>query len=75
MLHLACFAALLGAWAFNPHLASVFGVGVGATGALLVAEHLVLAKRGEAGLNMAFFTLNGVISLVLGATGIADLFV
>jgi 4-hydroxybenzoate polyprenyltransferase len=75
VLHLLCLVALLGAWAVNPHLASVFGVGVGATAALLVAEHLVLAKRGEAGLNMAFFTLNGVISLVLGVTGIADLFV
>jgi 4-hydroxybenzoate polyprenyltransferase len=73
-LHAACFLALLGAWAFNPHLASAFAIGVGATGALLIAEHLVLTKRGEAGLNMAFFTLNGVISLVLGATGIADVF-
>ena len=74
VLHLACLGALLGAWAFNPNLGQVFGIGVGATAVLLVAEHLVLVKRGEAGLNMAFFTLNGVISLVLGATGIADLF-
>ena len=74
VLHLICFGALLGAWAINPNLGSIFGVGVGATAALLIAEHLVLAKRGEAGLNMAFFTLNGVISVALGISGIADLF-
>ena len=74
MLHAACIGALLTAWALNPNLGSVFGIGVGATAVLLIAEHLVLVRRGEAGLNMAFFTLNGVISLVLGATGIADLF-
>jgi hypothetical protein len=39
---------------------------------VLVFEHLILAKRGKAGIPMAFFTLNGVLSVVLGALGICD---
>ena len=41
--------------------------------ALLVTEHAVLARRGKAGLDMAFFTLNGIVSRVLGAAGCVDL--
>jgi len=40
--------------------------------AALIAEHAILARRGLAGLPMAFFTLNGFISLTLGALGVAD---
>jgi len=72
VLHLLCMAALLLAWWLNPNLGSVFGIGVASTAVLLVAEHLVLVKRGKAGLGKAFFTLNGVLSLVLGITGIID---
>ena len=42
-------------------------------GGLLVIEHAVLARRGKAGLEMAFFTINGIVSCVLGAAGIVDL--
>ncbi len=72
-LHLACFALLLGMWRVSG-LGAIFGVAVGLTGVLLVAEHAVLARRGKAGLEMAFFTLNGVISVTLGLAGVADLF-
>ncbi|NEO27762.1 MAG: hypothetical protein F6K03_12955 [Kamptonema sp. SIO4C4] len=40
---------------------------------LLVAEHAVLAQRGKAGLDMAFFTLNGIASVLLGLAGLADI--
>jgi 4-hydroxybenzoate polyprenyltransferase len=42
-------------------------------GALLIFEHITLARRGIAGLPMAFFTLNGIISLTLAAAGITDI--
>jgi len=71
-LHAVSFAALVGVASADPRFGMLFGAGVGLTGALLVAEHAVLARRGEAGLDMAFFTLNGVISLVLGVLGVAD---
>jgi 4-hydroxybenzoate polyprenyltransferase len=41
--------------------------------ALLIVEHVVLVRRGLAGLPLAFFTLNGVLSLVVGGLGVADL--
>lgn len=73
VLHLVCMVALLLAWWLNPNLGSIFGIGVAATAVLLVAEHLVLVKRGKAGLGKAFFTLNGILSLVLGITGVVDI--
>ena len=33
-----------------------------------------LAQRGKAGLDMAFFTLNGIASVTLGLAGLVDLF-
>lgn len=72
-LHAACFVALLGTWLSHGGLGALFGVGVALTGALLVSEHAVLVRRGKAGLNLAFFTLNGLISIVLGLSGVIEL--
>ena len=44
--------------------------GVALVWALLVTEHVVLARRGKAGLEMAFFTINGIVSCVLGVAGV-----
>lgn len=50
----------------------LFYAGVGLVWALLVTEHLILARRGKAGLEMAFFTVNGIVSCALGVTGVLD---
>lgn len=71
-LHAGAFALLVLAWKQDARLGPVFGAAVGLVGALLVAEHVILARRGKAGLQAAFFTVNGVVSLVVGAAGIAD---
>jgi 4-hydroxybenzoate polyprenyltransferase len=71
-LHAAAFGMLLLAARSDPRLSWTFLAGVAAVGLLLIAEHLVLAKRGKAGLDMAFFTLNGVVSCVLGIAGCLD---
>ena len=73
VLHAGAWALLFGAWLAEPRLGWLFGAGVIVVGAVLVAEHLVLARRGKAGLDMAFFTLNGVVSCVLGLAGVADI--
>lgn len=72
-LHAAAIAALVTASLADDRLGPVFAVGVAAAAALLVTEHLVLIRRGARGIPMAFFTLNGIVSLVLGAAGLADL--
>ncbi len=72
VLHALALAALLGAWWVEPLLGWVFLAGVCVVGAVLVWEHAVLARRGRAGIPMAFFTLNGVVALVLGGAGVID---
>jgi len=71
-LHVVAWALLLAAWSVSARLGPIFGVGVSVVGLVLILEHVVLARRGRAGLSMAFFTLNGVVSCVLGLTGIVD---
>lgn len=73
LLHALAATLLLLAWKADQRLGPAFGLGVALVIALLVLEHIVLAKRGKAGIDMAFFTINGVVSCVLGLIGIADL--
>lgn len=74
-MHAACFVALLMAWRSDPRLGVLFGVAAALVAGLLLTEHVILAKRGKAGLDMAFFTVNGIVSCLVGAAGIADLLV
>ncbi len=71
-LHVLAIVALVLVWAESASLGGLFLLGVGLTAGLLVTEHAVLAVRRERGLNVAFFTLNGVVSVALGLLGIAD---
>ncbi len=74
-MHLGAIACLVGVWVSTPTFGIVFGVGVTAAIGLLIYEHVVLVKRGAAGIPMAFFTLNGMISILLGLAGVADVLV
>jgi len=74
-LHVAAAVAVVVAWRIEPRFGWVFGAGVACVLGTLVLEHVVLAKRGKAGLDMAFFTLNGVVSCVLGLAGVVDMMV
>ena len=46
---------------------------MGLTVALLILEHTLVAGGKTKQLNMAFFTVNGVISVLLGVAGIIDI--
>lgn len=72
-LHLAAMACLVLVWRTEPRFQTLFGAGVGLVGGVLVVEHLVLARRGRAGIPMAFFTLNGVVAGAIGAVGVGSL--
>ncbi len=72
LLHLGALAMLVDVYRSEPRFGLVFGAAVGMVGALLIAEHVVLVRRGKEGLEMAFFTLNGVVSVVLGLLGVID---
>jgi len=72
VLHLGALGALGAAWVASDRLGVLFGIGVLLTASLLGVEHAVVSRRGARGIPVAFFTLNGVISLVLGALGTLD---
>lgn len=72
-MHAAAMACLVMAWRAGPGFGPVFGVAVVLVAGVLAFEHLVLARRGRAGIPMAFFTLNGVVSCVLGLAGITEI--
>lgn len=79
LLHLLAVAALLACWTSTPKLGTLFGGAIVAVVTLLAVEHWVLAAsfRGGAarrpGLHVIFFTLNGVLSCLVGALGCLDL--
>ncbi len=72
VLHGLSLAALASALVFEPRFAGLAGAGALVVFGVLVAEHVVLARRGREGIPMAFFTLNGVVSLVLAGTAMLD---
>lgn len=73
--HVACVVmlVLLGWW--SPELGLLYFIGVAAAVGLLVVEHGLVRPDDLSKVNLAFFTLNGIISLVLGTLGVIDVFV
>jgi len=71
-LHVGAFACLVAAWRADARLGAIFLAAVALVGALLVVEHVILARRGKAGLDVAFFTFNGVVSVIIGLLGSID---
>lgn len=59
----------------DPRLHLIFSIGVAIVVLLLLYEHLTVARWGTSKIALTFFTLNGVISCVLGALGVIDVLV
>lgn len=72
LLHVGAVLMLILAWRLEPRLAWGFLGGIILATGLIVTEHVVVSKRGERGIELAFFTLNGVVSVVLGFAGVLD---
>ena len=66
-----CFAALI-PWA---GLGWIYGAAVVLVALLLFVEHRLVSADDLGRVDMAFFTLNGIVSLVLSAAGIVDVLV
>jgi 4-hydroxybenzoate polyprenyltransferase len=71
-LHLLAVAALVGAGFADERLALLWWIGVGLVAGLLLCEHLTVSRWGTTKIALAFFTINGVVSCVLGLLGIVD---
>ncbi len=65
---------LVAVYALLP-LGAFFLIGIGATTLLLCYEHWLLRDGDLARLNLAFFTMNGYISIIIFAATVVDLFV
>lgn len=72
LLHGVAGLALLGAGLVDPRTGPLFAVAVAVVIGLLLYEHATVARWGTTKVALAFFTLNGVISCVLGIVGSVD---
>lgn len=73
--HLAAAALLVLLWWIAPQLHWIFAGGLLVALALLIYEHSLVKTNDLSKLNLAFFTMNGVISVILGVSGIVDVLV
>jgi 4-hydroxybenzoate polyprenyltransferase len=74
-LHAAAVMCLAAALWIDSRFSLTFGIGIALVSALLTYEHLTVARWGASRIALAFFTLNGIISCILGALGILDVLV
>ncbi len=69
--HVVAVAALV-AVGWTGGLGALYFIGVGVAAALLAIENAIVHPQDLSRVNVAFFTVNGVVGLVLGALGILD---
>lgn len=70
--HALAAALLLALPAAAPGLGGLYLVGAGVAAILLTVEHRLVRADDLSKITLAFFTLNGMVSLVVGALGVAD---
>jgi 4-hydroxybenzoate polyprenyltransferase len=71
--HVCCIGfMLLAGWSAAPLLGVLYFNGVAVATVLIVVEHSLVSANDLSKVGMAFFTVNGVISVLLGTLGIAD---
>lgn len=73
-LHLITVSILVGL-AVLPNLGVLYLIGVGVVTLILIYEHTIVSPSDLSRVNLAFFTLNGMVSLVLSALSVADLLI
>jgi 4-hydroxybenzoate polyprenyltransferase len=73
--HALCAVMLVMVGRSTPALGTLYFVGVGIAVALLLVEHAMVRADDLSKVGLAFFTVNGIISIVLGTLGILDVFV
>ena len=73
--HVVGIGMLVGLGRSAPALGALYWIGVGVAVLLLVIEHSLVHPDDLSKVGLAFFTMNGVISVLLGTLGIADVFV
>jgi len=72
LLHALAAAALI-ATGFTAQLGVFYYVGVGCAVLLLIVENSIVHPNDLSRVNLAFFTMNGVVGLLLGGLGVLDI--
>ncbi|MHC4931277.1 MAG: UbiA-like polyprenyltransferase [Planctomycetota bacterium] len=72
LMHAVCVLLLAAVYLTNQPVGLLYGIGLLAAVVLLVYEHSIVSPGDLSRVNVAFFTLNGLVSLVMGAVIIAD---
>lgn len=72
--HVLCLAAMLALGVLTPQLRGLYFVGVACAAILLVIEHAIVKPDDLSKVGLAFFTVNGIISVIIGTLGILDVF-
>jgi 4-hydroxybenzoate polyprenyltransferase len=72
-MHAGAIACLVGAGAVCPALGAPFRIAIGFAAAVLLLEHLTVRRWGTSKMALTFFTLNGAVSVVVGACGVIGL--
>jgi 4-hydroxybenzoate polyprenyltransferase len=70
--HLVCAVLLVTLGYVSPTLSIFYFVGVAFAIGLLIVEHLLVKPNDLSKVGLAFFTVNGIISLLVGTLGIID---
>jgi len=70
LLHVVSVAALVLAWWSDPRLGVPFAAAIVVAALLLLIEHATVRRWGTTRMALTFFTLNGCVSILLGAAGV-----
>jgi 4-hydroxybenzoate polyprenyltransferase len=70
--HICSVVLLIALGLYSPQLGTLYFIGVTAAITLLVIEHSIVKPNDLSKVGLAFFTINGIISLLLGTLGIID---
>jgi 4-hydroxybenzoate polyprenyltransferase len=70
--HVICLGLLIAAGLCSPLLGIGYFIGVAIAAGLLIVEHTIVSPTDLSKVNVAFFTINGIISLLVGLLGMAD---
>ena len=72
--HGVCLALLVTLGFASEQLGMLYFVGVGCAAALLIVEHAIVKPHDLSKVGLAFFTINGIVSVIIGTLGVADVF-
>ena len=73
VMHCGCVALLFSVSMYEPRFGTFFLIAVVVISFLLIVEHSTVKRWGTTKIALTFFTLNGIVSVVLGVAGVVDL--